>query len=258
MTHALLSASGAERWMACTPSARLEEQMPDSPSVYAEEGTLAHELAEAVNRYNFNDNTDKAKEKLNLKLAEIVSNPLFNAEMEEYIDGFARYVQEKYNEAKAISNDAVIAFEERLDFSDYVPEGFGTGDVIIITDGKLTVIDLKYGKGVLVEAENNKQMMLYALGALNAYDLFYGIESVNMVVYQPRRDNISEWDVPTVELLDWAKSELKEKADLAYDGAGDFVPGEYCRFCRAGATCRARAEENINMDFHAELRTLIF
>lgn len=245
MAHALLSPSGASRWMACTPSARLEEKFPESTSTYAEEGTLAHKLAETVNSYNLLKNCTKTQ--LKKKLKEIEESSYYNAEMQNYIDAFCHYVWETYNSAKAISKDAVIALEAELDIRAYVPDCRGTGDVIIVADGILTVIDLKYGLGVPVLAENNKQMMLYALGALDEYDMQYGINSVKMIIYQPRRDNISEWEISAEALLDWAENELKQKAALAYDGAGDFCPGDHCRFCKARATCRARAEENLKL-----------
>lgn len=244
MSHALLSPSGASRWMACTPSARLEEQFPESSTTYAEEGTLAHSLAEVLNSYNFKKIT---KAQMTKKLKPIKENAYYNAEMQEYIETFCQYVWETFNAAKAISKDAVIALEEKLDIRAYVPEGFGTGDVIIVADGVLTVIDLKYGQGVPVSAENNKQMMLYALGALDKYDMLYGVDTVRMVIYQPRLDNISEWEMDAELLTLWADDELKEKAALAYDGAGEYCPGDHCRFCRARATCRARAEENLKL-----------
>jgi len=247
--HALLSPSGASRWMACPPSARLEERFPESASSYAEEGTLAHALAEAVSSYNFRKyiNAGITKAKLNKKLTEIQTSPYYDADMERHIDAFCKYVHEEYLASRATCKDAVIALEERLDLTEYIPDGFGTGDVVIIADSLLTVIDLKYGQGVQVEAENNTQMMLYALGALSQYGHLYAIETVRMVIYQPRRDNISAWSLPASELLYWAETELKEKASLAYDGAGKYCPGDHCRFCKARAVCRARAEENIKL-----------
>jgi len=246
-SHALLSPSGAERWMACTPSARLEEQFPTSTSSYAEEGTAAHELADLINRYNFKKITGLTKPKFTKAWEELKKGPFYNAEMQQHVEAFCNYVYEEFNATKAKCKDAVIAFEERLDFSEYVPEGYGTGDVVIIADGDLTVIDFKYGKGVTVSAEENKQMMLYALGAMLQYSFLYDIKNVRMIIHQPRLDNISDWSISADALTGWAETELKEKAALAFDGAGKYCPGDHCRFCRAKATCRARAEENIKL-----------
>jgi len=251
-THALLSASGAERWLSCTPSARLEETFPDNTSVYAEEGTAAHALAELINRYNFKKFTGLTKSQFKKEWDALKQGEYYNAEMQEHVDTFCGYVWEEFNSAKAGTKDAIIKFEERLDFSEYVPEGFGTGDVVIIADGTMTVIDFKYGQGVPVDATENKQMMLYGLGAFLDNCLLYDIQKIRMVVYQPRLDNLAEYVMTSADLLLWADTELKEKASLAFDGAGEYKPGNHCRFCKAKAVCRARAEENIklaNYDF---------
>ena len=244
MAHALLSASGAHRWMACTPSARLEEPFPESASTYAEEGTLAHAMAETLCSYNARriKKTEYTK-----RMKDYRENPLCNKEMEDYITDFAAYVWEQHNAAKVLAPDALLLLEERLDFSEYVPGGFGTGDVVIVSNGWLDVIDLKYGKGVPVSAQENEQLMLYALGALWRYGLIYGIEWLRLTIYQPRLDNISRWEVPVKMLLDWAETLLKPKAALAFDGAGNYAPGDHCRFCKAKAVCRARAEENLKL-----------
>ena len=242
MPHALLSASGASRWMSCTPSARLEEQFPESTSSYAEEGTLAHSLADTLCRYKANLPCDLAEE------TEVIGkSPFFNTEMYDYIDRYSDYINECFMEAKSFSSDAIMETEVKLDLRRYIPDGYGTSDIVIIADGPLQIIDLKYGKGVPVSAENNKQMMLYALGALDKYDILYDINTVAMTIYQPRLDNISVWAIPVRDLLNWAETTLKEKAALAFDGAGEYQAGDHCRFCRARGICRARAEENLKL-----------
>jgi len=244
--HALLSASASSRWLNCAPSARLEEALPEKVSVYAQEGTLAHEIAEKYNDYAFKK-TIKQKRSLAKKITPFKENELFNDEMLEYAEGFSVFVKEKFNEVKALDPEAYIVFEERLDYSEYVPEGFGTGDVIIISDEKLIVIDYKYGKGVMVSAEDNTQMMLYALGAYQNYSYAYDLSSIEAIIYQPRLDHISSSLMDTQTLLTWADNTLKEKAALAFDGAGEFVSGEHCRFCKYKNVCRALAEENLKL-----------
>lgn len=237
--HAILSASGAHRWMACTPSARLEEPLPDTSSVYAEEGTLAHDLAELELSRQLE--RIPAKE-YHAQLAKIQNHDLYSAEMPDYVSLFVNYVMEQYAEARTRSKDAVIFLEERLDFSRWVPEGFGTGDCTILSDGVMEIIDFKYGKGVEVEAPENAQMMLYALGAYEAFGYIFGVDTVRMTIHQPRIGNVSTWEIPLDELLEWAESELKPKAELAWAGEGDFAPGDWCRFCKVRNRCKARAE----------------
>lgn len=233
--HAVLSASGSHRWLNCTPSARLELEFENTTSEAAREGTAAHALCE-----------HKLKKFLKKRSKRPVSD--YNSdEMEECTDAYAEFVMEHYEEAKKSCEDPVILIEQKLDFSCYVPEGFGTGDCIIISDDKLHIIDFKYGQGILVEAEHNPQMMLYALGALEIYDALYDIKKVSMTIFQPRRENISTWTIPIVELKAWAEEELKPKAQMAYDGEGEYLPGEWCTFCKAAVKCRARAEEKMKL-----------
>lgn len=233
--HAILSASGAHRWMNCTPSARFELEFEDSSGEAAAEGTAAHELSER-----------KLRKALGLKTKKPTS-PYDSEEMEFLTDGYVQYVLEIIEKAKQSTNDPLVLIEQRLDFSNYVPEGFGTGDCVIIADGVINIIDLKYGQGVLVHADNNPQMMLYALGALNLFDAIYDIETVTMTIYQPRRENISTFTLPKIDLYKWAEDVLKPKAELAFKGKGDFQPGDWCRFCRAAVRCRARADENMKL-----------
>lgn len=242
--HAKLSASGAKRWMSCPPSANLEAQFPDKTSEYAEEGTFAHSLAELILRYNNNEISKKA---FSTRLNKMKADPLYNAEMQDYIEDYAQLVWEQVNEAKAICQDVQPLFEQRLDFSEYVPEGFGTGDVVVIADELLQVIDLKYGKGVGVSAEKNPQLRLYGLGAYLEYSLLYDIQRVKLTIIQPRLDNISSEELTVQELLSWADNEVKPKAKLAMAGEGEFQVGDHCRFCKAFATCRAQKDHQMEL-----------
>ncbi len=234
--HALLSASSSKRWLNCTPSARLEEQFGrEDAGPYAEEGTAAHALAE-----------HKVKKCLRKRSKRPVSDYQCD-EMEECTDGYASYVMEQVELAKQDCKDPVVLIEQRLDYSAYVPEGFGTGDLLIVADKTLTVIDLKYGKGVAVDAEWNPQMMLYGLGALELFDAIYDIDTVRMTIYQPRLESVSTWEISVSDLMEWVETELKPKAQLAIRGEGEFHCGSWCRFCKAKNTCRARAEEYLRL-----------
>lgn len=233
--HAVLSASASHRWLECTPSARLELEFENTGSEAAREGTAAHALAE-----------HKLKRALRMRSKRPVSD-YDSDEMEECTDAYRDYVMEQVDIAKQVCSDPIILIEQKLDFSCYVPDGFGTGDCIIISDDRLHIIDLKYGMGILVEAEDNPQMKLYALGALEIYDALYDIKEVSMTIFQPRRENVSTWTIPVADLKDWAEKELKPKAKLAFEGQGEYVPGEWCTFCRAAVRCRARAEEKLRL-----------
>ena len=233
--HAVLSASGSHRWLNCTPSARLELEFENTGSEAAREGTAAHALCE-----------HKLKRALHMRSRRPVSD-YDSDEMEKCTDAYAEFVMEQYEAAKQVCKDPVILIEQRLDFSCYVPDGFGTGDCLIISDDKLHIIDFKYGMGVLVEAEDNPQMKLYALGALAVYDALYDIREVSMTIFQPRRENVSTWTLSVDELKAWAENELKPRAKMAYDGEGEYLPGEWCTFCRAAVRCRARAEEKLRL-----------
>ena len=233
--HAVLSASGAHRWLNCLPSARLELEFVNNESSAAAEGTAAHALCE-----------HKLNKALHMRSKRPVS--VYNSdEMEEHSDAYVEFVMEQLELAKQSCTDPLILIEQRLDFSCYVPQGFGTGDCIIIADKKLHIIDFKYGMGVLVDAVDNPQMKLYALGALEIYDSLYDIEEVSMTIFQPRRENVSTWTIRVEDLKDWAEKELKPRAKKAYDGEGEYLPGEWCTFCRAAVKCRARAEEKLKL-----------
>lgn len=243
-SHALLSPSSASRWLICTPSARLEERFPDNSGEAAREGSLAHELGEALAKLY---SKQIKKSEFNRIVKAIEASPYYSADMLDLMEGYAAFVMERYKEAQKRTKDAVLQVETKLDLTAYVPDGFGTGDAIIAADGTLDIIDLKYGKGVPVSAEENKQMMLYGLGALLLFDLQYEIQNVRMTIYQPRLDNISTFEVPAGDLILWGESELKPLAEQAFIGDGAYVSGEHCRFCRARAQCKARAEENLKL-----------
>lgn len=239
--HAKLSASGAKKWLACPGSVVLENQIRDKPSEYAAEGTTAHALGEAKIRLAI-------KEYTKAKYHKAVKDLQIDDDMEDYTDEYRDFVIERFNAAKKDTPDAVLLLEQRLDFSGYVPEGFGTGDCIIIGNGTMEIIDLKYGKGVPVQAEQNPQMMLYALGALAAYDFLYDISSVSMTIYQPRINNIDTACLTVSELAEWGES-IKPIAQKAFTGTEEFCTGSHCDtgFCKARPVCRAYAEHKLSM-----------
>jgi hypothetical protein len=235
--HALLSASSSHRWLNCPPSARLCEQYEDKGSGYAAEGTDAHTLCEY-----------KLKRALGIKAKDpTVCLTYYSEEMEDCANGYAAYILELVETAKQNCADPVVLIEQRLDFSKYVEEGFGTGDCVVIADGTLHIVDYKHGQGVLVESEDNPQMKLYALGALEIFDGIYDIDAVSMTIYQPRRDNVSTHTVFKESLYQWAEEVLKPAAELAYAGEGDYNCSEWCQFCKAKNECRKRAERNLEL-----------
>lgn len=235
--HALLSASSSHRWLECPPSANLCSEQPDTSSEYAQEGTDAHALCE-----------HKLKALLGMKTDDHTENlTYYEDEMERCANEYAVYVSEQVEKAKTVCNDPVVLVEQRLDFSRWVPEGFGTGDCVIVADGTLSIIDFKFGKHGLILAENNPQMMLYALGALDMFDSIYDIDTVSMTIFQPRRDNISKHTISKADLLRWANEVLAPTAQLAIKGEGEFKAGEHCRFCKVRTTCRKRAEYNLEL-----------
>ncbi len=235
--HALLSASSSHRWLNCPPSARLCEQYEDKGSDYAVEGTEAHTLGEY-----------KLKTALGIK-AKDPSSILtrYSEEMDECATGYAAYILELVETAKQTCADPVVLIEQRLDFSKYVEGGFGTGDCVIIADGTLHIVDYKHGQGVLVDAVDNPQMKLYALGALELFDGIYDIDVVSMTIYQPRRDNVSTHTVFKESLYQWAEEVLKPTAEIAYSGGGEYNCGDWCQFCKAKYECRKRAERNMEL-----------
>ena len=235
--HALLSASSAHRWLHCPPSARLSESYEDKGSDYAAEGTDAHSLCEYKLKTALGMQADDPTEHLSF----------FNQEMDDCASGYAAYVLELVEAAKEACPDPVVLIEQRVDFSRWVEEGFGTADCIIIADGTLQIVDYKHGLGVLVSAEENPQLLCYGLGALQLFDDIYDIDTVRVVIYQPRRDNLSSYELSKEDLLRWADDVLKPAADLAFAGNGNFLCGEWCGFCKAKNACRARAEANMEL-----------
>ena len=245
--HALLSASGAHRWMNCTPSAVLESQFPDTTSEAAKEGTLAHEMAEAKLQHLFNTQ-DYRKAKLTRTLNKIKKDELYQPEMDGYTDDYVTYVRKS---AMEFEKSPYIAIEKRLDLTAYIPDGFGTADCVMIGERTLHIIDLKYGKGVPVSAENNEQLMIYALGALEAYKMLFAIDTVKISIVQPRIDNTNSSEFTVKELMEFG-DKVKHYADIAIKGDGEQSPGDWCRFCRARQQCRARADKNIELAFEID------
>ena len=254
LDHARLSASGAYRWMECTPSANLEAHAEEQQSIYAFEGTVAHALAERLIRAFMEYGAMLAEELYQDTYAELHDNPLFknlnvesiHAEVMPYVD----YVCDLYKDLKANYENTTLFLERRLDFSKWVPEGFGTGDCIIISKNELYFVDLKFGKGKRVEAHENKQLMLYALGALQEVSDFADIETVHMTIHQPRIDNVSTFTMSATDLLEWADNTLKPIAQKAFNGEGEFVPGDHCQFCKV-KNCRALQEHSAEVALKA-------
>lgn len=240
--HALLSASGAERWLTCTPSARLEQQFPDTTSEYAKEGSLAHAIAELKCRKQFVE--PMSTKKFNSALKKLQKDPLYKEEMLHYTDIYVDYVSSIVH---SFDSPPYVTFEKRLDLTAYVPESFGTADCVIIGNKKLHVVDFKYGQGVPVSSERNKQMMLYALGAYTEYGFLYPIETVQLSIVQPRLDNTSEFEISIGALLGWGIS-IQEPSQKAFNGEGEYIQGDHCKFCRAKSLCRARSEFNTSLE----------
>ena len=235
--HAVLSASSSHRWLECPPSALICAKVKDTSSEFARQGTDAHTLCEY---------------KVNAALGKQAKDPTedltyFDSEMADCTDAYAQYVLEQVEAAKQKCKDPIVLVEQRLDFSRWVPDAFGTGDCVIVADEQLTIIDMKYGVGILVEAEKNPQMMCYALGALELFDGIYDITEISMTIFQPRRANVSTYTISKAELLQWADEVLAPTAQLAAKGEGEFKAGSHCQFCKAKATCRKRAEYNLEL-----------
>ena len=233
--HALLTASGSKRWLSCPPSAWLEASFEEKETLAAAEGTAAHSLAEY-----------KLKRKLHYYCKRPVSE-YEDAAMEQHTDDYAAYVMGIIADMEQAGMNPMVFIEERLDLSPWVPEAFGTADCIVVGDDILHILDLKYGAGVPVEAEGNSQLMLYALGALHKFGFLYDVKTVAMTIYQPRRENISTATVDVELLTEWAENFVKPKAQMAFAGEGEFLPGDWCMFCKAADRCRARAEANLQV-----------
>jgi len=239
--HALLSASGSKRWLSCTPSAKLEATLPEQkrgPGAFdfSQEGTTAHSLAEAKLRYHFGQ---IGTEEYENEVRSVKATPYYNDDFEAHVDSYVLYVRSQIGEG-----DTPL-FEQRVDFSDWVPDGFGTADVVILSKYSIRVIDLKFGKGIPVSAQDNPQLRLYALGAYSKFkEDFPELKEVSYTIHQPRLDSISSDGTTIAKLVDWANYFVKPKAKKAWSGAGEFLPGDWCGFCRAKAQCRARSDYN--------------
>jgi len=247
--HAILSASGSKRWLSCTPSARLEATLPEQKKAegsfdYSAEGTMAHTLAELKLRLQFNQ---IGQEEYDNEYKLIQESPFFNEEFEEYVNNYVVYTRSQ------IGDGDKPLFEQKVDFSDWIPDGFGTADVVILSKYSIRVIDLKFGKGIPVSATDNSQLRLYALGAYSKFKEEYpDIKEVSYTIVQPRLDSISTDGTTITKLIDWANYFVKPKAKKAWTGTGEFVAGDWCQFCRAKATCKARS------DFVNEIAALDF
>lgn len=235
--HAFLSASSSHRWLECPPSAKLCAGYEERASPYAKQGTDCHELCAYLVEKALGKDVKDPTENLDY----------YDTEMQECAENYCSYVLEQIEEAKKYCPDPQVLVEQRLDFSRWVENGFGTGDCVIVADGVLHICDYKHGLGILVSAEHNPQMMCYALGALELFDGIYDIDEIQMTIFQPRRENISTYTISKVELLRWADEVLAPTAKLAYAGEGKFKAGEHCQFCKVKATCRKRAEYNLEL-----------
>ncbi len=242
--HALLGASSAHRWLHCPPSARLCEQFPDTQSEYAAAGTLAHSIAELKARNYFIEHMPTRT--FNARLKKLKESPHYDKGMDAATD---MYLEHLKSLALSFSSPPFVTLENRVDYSHIVPEGFGTADCIMIGEGRICVVDYKNGSGVSVEADNNPQMMLYGLGALHTYSAVYGdsIRNVHLSIVQPNAGGVKEWGTTVAELEDWGTQYVRPRANLAWEGKGDFASGDWCRFCRAKAQCSARAKKMLEL-----------
>ena len=240
--HAFLSASSSHRWLACPPSALLCAKEADQSSAYAKQGSDAHELCEYLLLKALGHDPPDPTENLDY----------YDAEMLSCAEGYRDFVMEQVEEARKLCADTLICVEQRLDYSRWVENGFGTGDCVIVADDLLHVIDYKYGLGVLVSASGedgtgNSQLKCYALGALDTFGDLYDIRRIKLSIYQPRRENVDTFEMPVEDLLRWADDVLSPIAKLAFTGDGEFCAGDHCVFCKVKATCRARADYNMEL-----------
>lgn len=248
--HAKLSASGASRWATCPGSVQMEDGIPDKESIYAQEGTLAHEMSELKLKH-YLDPKGFGKRKLNAAIKKLKENELYQAEMESYTDTYVDFIKEK---ALSFPSNPYIEIEKRVDFSRWVDGGFGTCDCILIHGSTLSIIDLKYGKGVPVSSEQNEQLILYALGAYDAFNLIYNLDKIELNIVQPRINNFSTWEISLTELLLWGDY-FKVQAEKALGGNGELVPSaKACKFCKARDICTARAENNLSLESEIKLK----
>lgn len=248
--HAKLSASGASRWATCPGSVQMEDGIPDKESIYAQEGTLAHEMSELKLKH-YLDPKGFGKRKLNTAIKKLKENELYQAEMESYTDTYVDFIKEK---ALSFPSNPYIEIEKRVDFSRWVDGGFGTCDCVLIHGSTLSIIDLKYGKGVPVSSEQNEQLILYALGAYDAFNLIYNLDKIELNIVQPRINNFSTWEISLTELLLWGDY-FKVQAEKALGVNGELVPSaKACKFCKARDICTARAENNLSLESEIKLK----
>lgn len=242
--HALLSASSAHKWIACPPSARLEEALPDKAGRAADEGTLAHAICELKLSRVFTDQ-NMTERTYKSRLKKLQENELYDPEMDRFTDEYVEYVKEL---AFSMPAAPTVMIEKRLDYGAWAKEGFGTGDCVMLQGDSLHIVDFKYGKGVPVDAEGNPQLALYALGAIHEFGFIYPVEKIVLHIVQPRINNTSSWETNRKELEAWGKY-VKERADLAYEGKGEFMQGKHCDscFCKIAGTCRCRANTNLSL-----------
>lgn len=233
--HSVFPPSSAKRYLNCPPALKLEQQFEDEQSPYAAEGSAGHALAEHL-----------IKKHLKIRTKRPVSD-YYSDELVEAVDDYVAYCVEQIEEAKRECKTPVFEVERRTDISMHIAGCFGTADMVIVTDRKIHVIDLKLGKGVMVDAEHNEQLMLYGLGVLDFYEVLYDIETVELTIVQPRLEHFSTWEIPVDDLKAWASEELEPKAEMALAGEGEYKAGDHCRFCKARFTCRARAEEYLKL-----------
>lgn len=253
--HALLSPSAAHRWLYCTAAPLLEQNFPDSESEYAAEGTLAHSVAELkLRKYT----EPMSQRTYNTRYNKLKKDLLWQPEMDGHTETYLDFIKQIYLQQPVAP---AVRIEERVDLEKYAPACFGTADCLILAGETLYVIDFKYGKGVPVSAEENPQMMLYALGALDKYQLLYQFQTVQMAIVQPRLNNISTWEITSEELKAWGEDEVRPAAQMAISGKGLFYPGTHCRFCKAKLQCKARAEHyaeaKVEKDANPDPRLLV-
>lgn len=242
--HALLSASSAEKWIHCTPSARLEEKLPDTSGESARIGTLAHEIAELKLRKKFIE--PMSPRAFTTRMNKLKKHELYQEEMQDFTDIYIDYITEC---AMQYDNTPTVAAEVQLDYSEWAPEGYGTGDCVMVSGDLLRIFDFKYGTGIPVNAQGNEQMRLYALGAFQLYRTIYDIRRVRMSIVQPRLNSITEDELSVEDLLKWAEDVVRPAAALAYEGKGECHPGEWCKdkFCKVRGQCRACADANLSV-----------
>jgi hypothetical protein len=241
-THAFLSPSASHRWLSCPPSAKLCADVPEQPSTYAQQGTDAHSLCAYLVEKALNRDTKDPTANLEY----------YDSEMQQCAEGYAAFVMEEYEKATQSCPDTDVLIEQKVDFTRWVEGGTGTADCILLSDGTAEVIDYKHGLAILVSAESeefggNPQLMCYCLGVLEMFDGIYNIDTIRMAIYQPRRENVSIHEMSKADLLRWADEVLAPTARLALEGKGDFKAGDHCQFCKVKATCRKRAEYNLEL-----------